>query len=127
DHDHRAFLGPTIAEELRAWRRVSGAESKWVFPKLTNHEEHITSESISKAYRVTMGLKDEHSPHGWRSSFSTLADGSGFHHVAVEMGPDHVARNEVARAYDRGERRHLRIELANWWDAELVKAERGTP
>jgi integrase len=74
---------------------------------------------------VTLGLADKHSPHGWRSAFSTLARDNGFERDAVELALDHVHDNEVARAYDRGERLRERIRLAAWWGEELTKAQRG--
>jgi hypothetical protein len=43
----------------------------------------------------------------------------------VELTLDHIHDNEVARAYDRGERLQQRIELALWWDKQLGRAERG--
>lgn len=34
---------------------------------------HLSRESVEKALRDTMKLADKHSPHGWRSAFSTRA------------------------------------------------------
>ncbi|MDP3663639.1 MAG: tyrosine-type recombinase/integrase [Nitrosomonas sp.] len=76
--DHRIPLCPEIVSELRQWQAVFGSKG-YVFPSPAGNK-HIGRESIEKMYRVTLGLKGKHSPHGWRSSFSTLA-----------------------RAYDRGE------------------------
>jgi hypothetical protein len=77
-------------------------------------------------YRVTLGLANKHSPHGWRSAFSTLARDNGFERDVVELALDHVHDSEVVRAYDRGERLAQRIKLMNWWDEQLTKAQRGT-
>ena len=76
--------------------------------------EHISIETVDKAYRVTLGLKDQHSPHGWRSSFSTLAREAGFAREVVELSLDHIHDSEVARAYDRGGRRPERARLMQW-------------
>ncbi|MDP2223008.1 tyrosine-type recombinase/integrase [Nitrosomonas sp.] len=76
--DHRIPLCPEIVSELRQWHSDFGSKG-YVFPSPTGNK-HIGRESIEKMYRVTLGLEGKHSPHGWRSSFSTLA-----------------------RAYDRGE------------------------
>lgn len=54
-------------------------------------------------YRITLRLEGKHSPHGWRSSFSTLARDNGIARDVVELALDHAHNNEVARAYDRGE------------------------
>lgn len=121
--DHRIPLGPHIAAELRQWASVCGRKGH-VFPSPAS-DKHISRESLEKVYRVTLGLEGKHSPHGWRSAFSTLARDHGFARDVVELALDHAHDNEVARAYDRGERFSQRIELFNWWGEQLVAAQRG--
>ena len=121
--DHRIPLSPEIAEELRQWKQVIGGKG-FVFPSPTGNK-HIGRESVEKMYRVTLGLDGKHSPHGWRSSFSTLARDKGFAREVVELALDHTHDNDVARAYDRGERFDERIKLFNWWGAQLAAAQRG--
>ena len=70
-------------------------------------------------------LDEKHSPHGWRSSFSTLARDNGTARDVVELALDHVHDNEVARAYDRGERFDERVKLLDWWGKQLAIAQRG--
>lgn len=123
-HDHRIYLCPTLAEELRRWRIVTGGKG-YLFPSPTG-EGVITRDAIEKAYRVTLGLRDKHSPHGWRSALSTLArEEGGFERDVVELALDHIHDNEVVRAYDRGERLVARIRLMHWWGAQLDRAQRG--
>ena len=121
--DHRIPLCREIAAELRHWRTLSGAKV-FVFPSPTGGP-HIGRESIEKVYRVTLDLARKHSPHGWRSSFSTLARDNGFARDVVELALDHAHDNEVARAYDRGERFDQRVELFNWWGKQLAAAQSG--
>ena len=123
-HDHRILLGPTIANDLRAWRNIMGVNG-YVFASPTGRK-HITHESIEKALRVTCGYQDRHSVHGWRASFSTLARDHGFSKEVVDLALDHVVDSATARAYDRGERLAERKKLAAWWDAELSKAQHGS-
>lgn len=123
-HDHKIILGPTLAEELRQWRKEVRGRG-YVFPSPAG-ADHITRESLEKVYRVTLGLAGKHSPHGWRSSLSTLARDEGdFDRDVVELALDHVHDNDVVRAYDRGERLEQRIQLMNWWDEQLARAQRG--
>jgi hypothetical protein len=122
-HDHRIILGATIAEELREWRRVTGATG-YLFPS-RGGGKHITRESLEKAYRVTLRLEGKHTPHGWRTAFSTLARDNAFEREVVELTLDHIHDNDVARAYDRGERLTQRIRMMDWWDDRLMQAERG--
>ena len=123
DIDHRVPLCAEIAAELRQWEGVFGGRG-FVFPSPTGNK-YIGRESIEKVYRVTLGLEGKHSPHGWRSAFSTLARDQGFARDAVELALDHAHDNEVARAYDRGERFTQRVELFNWWGEQLAAAQRG--
>lgn len=121
--DHRIPLGQEIANELRQWKNLIGSKG-YVFPSPTGNK-HIGRESIEKMYRVTLGLNGKHSPHGWRSSFSTLARDHGFAREVVELALDHAHDNDVARAYDRGERFDDRVKLFNWWGVQLATAQRG--
>jgi integrase len=121
--DHRIPLCPEIVSELRQWQSVFGSKG-YVFPSPAGNK-HIGRESIEKMYRVTLGLEGKHSPHGWRSSFSTLARDNGIARDVVELALDHAHDNEVARAYDRGERFDERIKLFNWWGEQLSIAQRG--
>lgn len=123
DIDHRVPLSPEIADELRRWREMFGGKG-FVFPS-PQGGKHIGRESIEKVYRVTLELNGKHSPHGWRSAFSTLARDNGFARDVVELALDHAHDNEVARAYDRGERFDDRIKLFNWWGKQLAAAQHG--
>ena len=123
DIDHRIPLCPAIAAELRTWRGIFGGRG-YVFPSPAGGK-HIGRESIEKVYRVTLSLEGKHSPHGWRSAFSTLARDHGFAREVVELALDHAHDNEVARAYDRGERFIERIKLFNWWGEQIATAQRG--
>jgi len=122
--DHVVILGPVIAAELRTWHRANGSPTAgFLFPAVAGGREFITHESVEKAYRVTLGLKGKHVPHGWRSAWSTLAREAGFEKDAVELALDHVHDNDTARAYDRGARLLTRAKLATWWNEQLTQAE----
>lgn len=123
DIDHRVPLCPEITEELRRWQAMIGKKG-YVFPSPAGGK-HIGRESIEKVYRVTLNLSGKHSPHGWRSAFSTLARDHGFERDVVELALDHAHDNEVARAYDRGERFVQRVDLYKWWGNQLANAQRG--
>ncbi|MHB1292593.1 MAG: tyrosine-type recombinase/integrase [Sulfuricella sp.] len=123
DIDHRIPLCPEIAAELRQWQEVFGCRG-FVFPS-PQGGKHIGRESIEKVYRVTLKLEGKHSPHGWRSAFSTLARDQGLARDVVELALDHAHDNDVARAYDRGERFTQRVALFNWWGTQLAAAQRG--
>lgn len=97
-----------------------------------NKSGHISVESLEKAYRVTLGLKGKHVPHGWRSAFNTNAhdalDSKGkrrFGEDIVEISLDHTIGGKVRQAYDRGERWEARQVLMQWWSDQLDSAEKG--
>lgn len=124
--DHKVILAPQIAQELREWRSVTGAKG-YLFRSPAGGAT-ITREALEKAYRVTLGLRDKHTPHGWRAAFATLARDKGeggFDREVVELALDHIHDTEVARAYDRGPQLKQRIKLMNWWGEQLAKAQRG--
>ncbi len=121
--DHRIPLCQQIVDDLRNWKKFFGGKG-YLFPSPMGNK-HIGRESIEKMYRVTLGLEGKHSPHGWRSSFSTLARDNGFAREVVELALDHAHDNEVARAYDRGERFEDRIKLFDWWGTQLASAQQG--
>ena len=116
--DHKILLGPTITAELRAWRSLT-AGNGYVFPSPAGGS-FISRESIEKMLRVTLGLAGQHTVHGWRSAFSTLARDEGFTRDVVELTLDHIHDTEVVRAYNRGERLVERARLMKWWDSTLT-------
>jgi integrase len=123
DIDHRVPLSEEITAELRQWKETTGGRG-YAFPSPTGGK-YISRESLEKVYRVTLKLAGKHSPHGWRSAFSTSARDQGFARDVVELALDHAHDNQVARAYDRGERFTQRVELFDWWGEQLTKAQRG--
>jgi integrase len=131
-HDHLVVLPAQIAKELKEWRQLQrDVRSPYLFPRQGNQgrgnkerQPYLARESVEKMLH-SLGYKDRHVAHGWRASFSTLAKDSGlFEKDAINLALDHVHDSEVARAYDRGERRAQRVALARWWGEHLVAAER---
>ncbi len=132
-NDHAIPLSPAVVARLKHWRRISQS-STLVFPSTNarNKSGHISVESLEKAYRVTLGLRGKHVPHGWRSAFSTNAhdaldtDGKRqFGEDIVEIALDHTFGGKVRQSYDRGERWDARKVLMQWWSDQLDSAEKG--
>lgn len=124
-HPHRVLLPEQIVRDLRRWKTAQGGASPYVFPG-NQGRSHLSRESVEKALRVTLGLEGKHSPHGWRSAFSTRAkEDTDFDKELIDLCLDHVHASDVARAYDRGDRLDKRVELMKWWGDQLEQAERG--
>lgn len=59
---------------------------------------------------------DRHVPHGFRSTFSTIANESGkWSADAIELQLAHVESNKVRRAYNRNIRWEERVPLMQWY------------
>lgn len=121
---HRVPLAQGLVAELREWKKVAGTGCH-VFPSPNDATKSISREALEKAYRVTLGLADIHSPHGWRSSLTSQALDNGFNREVVLTSTDHTHDTDVALAYDRGERFDQRVALFNWWAEQLTAAQDG--
>lgn len=124
-HAHTVVLPEQIGRDLRRWRNAQPKDIEWVFPE-NQGRTHLSREAIEKALRETLELAGKHSPHGWRSAFSTrVREDTDFDKELIDLCLDHVHASETARAYDRGERLEKRIALMKWWGDALEGAERG--
>ena len=76
------------------------------------------SENAMNAAPQTLGFKD-HVSHGFRSSFSSIANESGkWTPDAIERQLAHKDTDEVRATYDRSVRWKERVELTQWWAEE---------
>ncbi len=109
---------------LREWRRADGDDAAFVSPA-PNRDAPVTREAVEKLYRRGLGLSGRHSPHAWRSVFSSWARDARKEGDAIEAQLDHVVGNTVAAAYDRAKRVELRRSLMIWYEAQLLAARDG--
>ncbi len=79
------------------------------------------SENTLNAALRRMGYSgDEMTAHGFRATFSTLANESGLWSAdAIERALAHVAGNEIRKAYARGAYWDERVRIASWWASYL--------
>ena len=105
---------------MRKWKRTDGDGAVYVCPSPGDAACFITREAVEKFYRETLGLAGKHSPHSWRSSFSTIARDAGKDSEAVEAQLDHIVGTKVAAAYDRAKRLELRRALMAWYERKLL-------
>ena len=76
--------------------------------------------------RMGYDTQSEQSAHGFRSSFSTLAHGSGlFRPEVVEVQLAHKHGDETRLAYDRGDFLAERRKLMVWWANECDRMREG--
>lgn len=120
---HRVPLSPQSVAILRSLPRSHA----FVFP--SERPGRAISESAMGAALRTMGFPSSvHTPHGFRSSFSTLANESGlFAYDAIERSLAHQDISDVRRAYHRADYLEERRRLMNWWADQIDRMlDRGT-
>jgi integrase len=123
DGDHGVPLGPTITAELLAWQKAT-KEKGVVFPSPFRKRPFVGREAIEKLYSEVLNLDGRHSPHSWRTAFSTLSRELGdVDRDVVELALDHVSDGKVIRAYNRAQRFDQRVRLARWGDLQLCGGE----
>jgi integrase len=94
-------------------------ETGWgelLFPSVRSSQRPISENTFNAALRRMGYTKEEMTSHGFRATFSSLANESGLWHPdAIERALAHVERNEVRRAYARSAFWGERVKLSNWW------------
>lgn len=121
---HVVPLPPGLLALMREWKRSDGKAAQYVCPA-PRGEGYITREAVEKFYRRGLALSGRHSPHSWRSVFSTWAHEAGRDVNAIDAQLDHVVGNKVAASYDRAKRLELRRELMKWHEESLLAARDG--
>jgi integrase len=106
-----------LLKELKAM----GFNGEFLFPSLRTWTRPMSENTLNAALRRMGYAGDEMTAHGFRASFSTIANESGLWNPdAIERALAHVEKNEVRRAYARGEHWEERVRLADWWAGYLV-------
>jgi integrase len=123
--DHVVPLPPGLLAKLREWHAVDGEGAEHVCPAPRDPKRAITPEAVEKHYRDVLKLAGKHSPHSWRSTFSTVCREAGKDGDTIEAQLDHIVGTKVASAYDRAKRLELRRELMRWYEATLLAARDG--
>lgn len=123
---HVVPLPPALLSMLREWREADGEGAVWVCVPRSGAYRPITPESVEKHYRDKLGLAGKHSPHSWRSTFSTVCREAGKDGDVIEAQLDHkVGQAKVASIYDRARRLELRRDLLRWYERTLIAARDG--
>lgn len=121
---HVVPLPPLLLAQLREWRRADGAGARYLCPA-PRGDGHVTREAVEKFYRRGLGLSRKHSPHSWRSVFSTWARDAGKDDDLVEVQLDHATGTTTQTSYDRAKRIERRQELVTWHETTLIAARDG--
>jgi len=122
---HVVPLPPALLAAIREWHAADGPDAVYVCVAPRDEKAPITPEGIEKFYRTTLGLVGRHSPHSWRSAFSTICREAGKEGDVIEAQLDHVVGTKIASVYDRAQRLALRRDLMEWYEETLIAARDG--
>lgn len=112
-------LSEAAIEVLQDQKKISGND-RYVFTG-RQKDSCISENTLNQAIK-SLGVTD-HVPHGWRSSFSTIANESGlFRREVIELSIAHEKENKVEAAYNRSQLWPERVKLMDWW-AEFLCAK----
>lgn len=118
---HVVPLSPAALAVLAGMKPISGA-GELVFPSPFYPAQTLSENTLNSAL-ARMGYKGEHTAHGFRALFSTVANECGHDGDVIERQLAHVERNDVRAAYHRATYLQDRARLMNWW-AEYLDARK---
>ncbi|MEL7029548.1 MAG: integrase arm-type DNA-binding domain-containing protein, partial [Pseudomonadota bacterium] len=117
---HRAPLPVTACDLLSELFEITG-QYHLVFPSLRSWKTPMSENTLNAALRRMGYSKTEMTAHGFRATFSTVANESGLWRPdVIERALAHVVEDDVRRAYDRSEHWEERVRMAEWWDSQLI-------
>jgi integrase len=118
---HRIPLPTQAVTILQALHPITGhGAAGLVFPGLRSVKRPISENTMNGALRRIGFSQEEATAHGFRSTFSTLANESGKWSVnAIEAALAHIEPNAVRRAYARGDYWDERVKMMQWWADHL--------
>lgn len=114
---HRIPLPAQAVSILKALHPITGrGVASLVFPGVRVVSQPISENTLGAALRRLGYSTDEMVAHGFRSTFSTLANESGKWSVnAIEAALAHIEPNAVRRAYARSDYWNERVKMMQWW------------
>lgn len=113
--EHKTPLPQQALDILKGLRSLTG-NRKLAFPGLRSPTRPISENTLNAALRRLGYSKDEATSHGFRATFSTLANESGRWSIdAIERHLAHQDADAVRRAYARGAHWNEREALCQWW------------
>lgn len=113
--EHRVPLARQAVAILRDLHAIS-ANDTLVFPSVRSARRLMSENTLNAALRRMGYAKDEVTAHGFRATASTLLNETGlWSSDVIERQLGHIERNEVRRAYARGEHWEDRVAMMAWW------------
>nr|WP_298094777.1 integrase arm-type DNA-binding domain-containing protein [uncultured Shinella sp.] len=108
-------LARQVVEVLKKIRLVS-RDDGYVFPSMISGKKHISEAAMNSALKQMGFSGAEHTPHGFRSTASSLLNQSMlFHPDAIEAQLAHLDKNSIRRIYNRTRYFDERVRMMQWW------------
>lgn len=106
-------------------RELTGA-GDYLFPSIRSWQRPMSENTSNAALRRIGYSGEEMTAHGFRTTFSTLANESGLWHPdAIARQLAHIEGNSVRRAYARVLHWDERVRMADWWAGYLSELKAG--
>lgn len=124
---NEAHAVPLSSQALALLRAMPGERegASLLFPS-PFYPGKLTSENTLNSALSRMGYKGEHTAHGFRALFSTIANEHGHDADVIERQLAHTERNQVRAAYHRAAYTEQRRQLLQWW-ADFLDGCQVTP
>jgi integrase len=100
--------------------------SPYIFPGLRTGRP-ISDAAMGISLKNMFISPDEHVPHGFRSSFSTLMNEAGTDASVIELQLSHAKRDKIAGIYDRSQRVPERKKLMQAWADYIDQLKESKP
>ena len=117
---HIVPLSDQVIKILRNIEPLTGS-GKYVFPSSRNDARPMSDNAIRKALRTMGYTNDDVTPHGFRTTASTLLNEQGWSPDAIERQLSHMPKDQVRAAYNRAqyleERRRMMQSWADYLDS----------
>ena len=123
--EHLVPLSRQALELLNELSPITG-QYDLLFPGERSRSKPISENTMTYAmYR--MGYKSRATPHGFRTTASSILNEEGFNPDAIERQLSHLERNKVRGAYIKhAEYLKDRIKMMQWWADYLDQMESGS-
>jgi len=116
------FIIPLTDSMIRILRETQAltGEGRYLFPSYRDASRPMSENTLSGAVRRLGYTKEEFTPHGFRSMFSTvIREKTNFKHEIIEAALAHKVGSKVSQAYNRADYLQQRRELMQWWSDYL--------
>lgn len=120
---HEVFLSKSVITLLKTYRERLPLKSELIFPSVKSNVRPISGNTIRSMLRNLGFNNDMVTPHGFRATFSTIAneniDKHGCNSDVIELCLAHVESNKVKDAYNHAKNLKARARLMQWWSDYL--------